>query len=404
MSPTFASIIAREMPLIASPLSPSHQPQRPTPHGVYVHVPFCTQKCIYCDFYSFIPASYPSEYANHIIRELDLAGDAFEGPVASVYFGGGTPSLLREGDVARVLEAVLTRYAHRDVPEITFECNPDDASLDYFRAIHQAGVNRLSIGIQSLSPRLLNLLGRKHSALQAVEAVNMAREAGFSNISVDVIYGIPSQTGEELSETLTALLRLKPEHVSAYHLTREPGTRYDYACRSRKMTEVEDEVSQWHFHLVRHALVDAGYEHYEVSNFAFPHRQAVHNGNYWSGLPYLGLGPGAHSFDGGHRRWWAVANYREYAAALGHHELPYTREELTPEEQFSEWLLTRLRTAQGLNLAAGARRYGPEAMQRLRQRAEPWLHRGILHRRDEWLAMEPEHFLLTDAVILSLMP
>lgn len=307
--------------------------------GLYIHVPYCRAKCAYCDFYSGpLGAFEPHSFFSAVMRELaSRRGEV--GEFATVYVGGGTPS--------SVDPAFLTPLLALAPGERTVEVNPEDVTPDYAEALLRAGANRVSMGVQSLTDKELLAVGRRHSAQQARSAFATLRASGFDNISVDLIYGLPGQTAESWRRSLDEVLALRPEHLSAYSLTYEEGTLLTARMRQGKIAEASDELTVQMYDYLCRATRHSGYSHYEISNFALPGREAIHNSNYWNMTPYLGLGPGAHSFDGNVRR----ANPANLKAYLANPEGAAIAEHETESNKFNDMLITSLRTAAGIDPA-----------------------------------------------------
>ena len=365
--------------------------------GIYFHIPFCKRACSYCDFFKEIGTRRLDPLVEAMHRELEARRDYLGGEaVRTRYFGGGTPSLCPPGTIRGLLEHAAELFDCSAAEETTLEANPDDLDEAYLAALREAGVDRLSIGIQSFDDDCLRLMNRRHTAAQAEEAVRAARRCGFGNITVDLIFGVPGFGGDVLRRTLDRTLELGAEHVSAYHLTVEPDTAFGRRAARGAFAPVGEQVSETEFRLVHETLTRAGYEHYEVSNYALPGRRARHNSAYWHGEKYLGIGPAAHSYDGCERHWNA-ASVDRYAAgeAAG-------REVLTDCDRFNEYLLTRLRTAEGIELAEAGRLFGTQRLAKLEQEARRMAPSGMVRLTDERLSIPPERFLVSDAVIGAL--
>lgn len=365
--------------------------------GLYFHIPFCKRICAYCDFYKSADLRRMDEVLAAMHRELETRRGYLGGePLRTRYFGGGTPSLCTPQQIGSLLEHAAELYDCTAVKETTLEANPDDLDGPYLDALRRAGIDRLSLGIQSFDDACLRLMNRRHTAAQAVEAVKQARTAGFDNLTVDLIFGVPGFGGDSLRRTLDGVLALAPEHVSAYHLTVEPDTAFGRAAARGAFAPVEEEVSEAEFLLVHQTLTRAGYEHYEVSNYALPGRRARHNAAYWHGEKYLGIGPAAHSYDGRERHWNAASAERYITG-----EAP-EREVLTDRDRLNEYLLTRLRTAEGIDLTEAGRLFGPQRLARLEEEARRMAPSGMVRLTDGRLAIPPERFLVSDAVIEAL--
>ena len=365
--------------------------------GIYIHIPFCKSKCYYCDFYSCTLLAKKQEVLAAIGDELNRRADFLQGEtIETIYIGGGTPSLCSPAEIGGLLKRVSELYPSHAIKEITVEVNPDDLSPDYLRALRAEGVDRLSIGVQSFIDRDLRWMHRRHDASAASHAIDNAHNAGFDNLTIDLIYGIPQMSLSEWEYNLQQAFRHGITHLSAYHLTVEPDTAFGRRAARGSFRPVEEQVSEEEFLTVHRTLTGAGYEHYEVSNFARPGFRARHNAAYWHGEKYLGIGPAAHSFDGRERHWnvASVARYIDGEEAEA--------EQLTEHDRFNEYLLTRLRTAEGICLGELRQRFGAERAERLRREAARWIAAGTLRISSERMAVSPERFLVSDAVIESL--
>jgi oxygen-independent coproporphyrinogen-3 oxidase len=322
--------------------------------GLYLHIPFCKQACHYCDFHFSTSLGLKGQFVEALVQEMALRKNYLPDPAApleTIYFGGGTPSLLTGDELARIFEAIYARFQVSSQAEITLEANPDDLSPAKLAELASSPVNRLSIGLQSFHEPHLRMMNRAHSAQESWQAVRNAQAAGFENISVDLIYGVPAPSHAIWQADLARLFELNVPHVSAYALTIEPDTAFGRRLQKGTFVAPPDEFVATQFEMLLGQLQAHGYEQYEISNFCQPGRESRHNANYWRGVPYLGLGPSAHSFDGRSRQY-AVANNPQYVAAvLERGEVPATVEQLSPLDQANEYLLTTLRTSRGCNLA-----------------------------------------------------
>jgi putative oxygen-independent coproporphyrinogen III oxidase len=290
--------------------------------GLYIHFPFCRSRCPYCDFATDARGDVPHEaWADAVVAELDLRAPLFGAPLSTIYFGGGTPGLWRPDCVAHVVRHACARFgtAPDTLEEVTLEANPGDADLAHYTALREAGVGRLSLGVQSLSDRFLRVLGRRHDARQAREAMALARRAGIDNVSCDLMFALPEQTMADVRADLDALIELGPDHVSAYTLTVEPATPFGALRRAGRLVQPDAERQADMFECVRDTLESAGFLHYEISNWGRPGRQAIHNTRYWTGADYLGLGASAHSrrqVGEALERWGTVASPDAYLDAV----------------------------------------------------------------------------------------
>ncbi|MBT9392075.1 radical SAM family heme chaperone HemW [Hymenobacter sp. NST-14] len=321
--------------------------------GIYLHIPFCKQACHYCDFHFSTSMGLKERLVEALVKEMDLrAGYLAPGaPVNTIYFGGGTPSLLTAAELDTLLSAIFARFAVAPDVEITLEANPDDLTPAKVRELAASPVNRLSIGLQSFHEPHLRLMNRAHSAQESGAAVRRAQDAGFENISVDLIYGVPAPDHGIWEQDMAAAFALGVPHLSCYALTIEPDTVFGRQLRKGKFLAPPDEFVARQFELLLTEMARHGYQQYEISNFCRPGRESRHNSAYWGGVPYLGLGPSAHSFNG-HSRQYAVANNPRYVAAvLEEGTVPATEEILSSRDQANEYLMTSLRTARGCDLA-----------------------------------------------------
>ena len=326
--------------------------------GLYIHIPFCRTKCPYCDFYSVTGVSKIPDFLVALEREMEMAGQAWA-CFDTVYIGGGTPSILSPGQIERVLSGVRKNFSLAPAVEITLEANPADLSLSFLESLKTIGIHRLNLGVQSFDPNALEFLGRRHSVGQAVSALESARQAGFADLGLDLIYGIPGQTMNSWMSTLSRAASFSPEHISCYQLTLERGTPIGKASEEGKFSLPPEGEQLSFFMATSEALEKAGFIHYEVSNFARGTRFASrHNQKYWEHTPYLGLGPGAHSFCG-RKRWWNDRSVDRYIAAIEAGEPPPgNAEDLTPEDLRMEAFFLGLRTRRGIDVEAFSREHG----------------------------------------------
>lgn len=343
--------------------------------GIYIHIPFCRQACHYCNFHFSTSLHYREALVKALGAEAALAaasGFIEPDPVATVYLGGGTPSLLPAADIDFLLQQVRTCYPVARDAEVTLEANPDDLSADKLAAWKAAGVNRLSIGVQSFFEEDLQWMNRAHNALQAREGLELAMQY-FSNITMDLIYGTPGLSNERWKQNVAVALALGVPHLSCYALTVEPQTPLDKMIRTHRVADVDADQQSAQFLLLMDWLQTAGYEHYEISNFAKPGFRSRHNSAYWKGTPYYGLGPAAHSFNGKARRW-NIANNQQYIQSVRSGMIPYEEEVLTPLQKQNEYVMIALRTMEGLELGALEK----EARQRILKQAEHYVAEGLL--------------------------
>lgn len=373
--------------------------------GLYLHVPFCGQLCTYCDFHFSVSLSKVDEMVDAMIQEMcQRKAYLGEEPIDTLYFGGGTPSILSIEQLRSLICAAQIEYNFElsQLSEFTIECNPEDLSLDYLIGLKELGVTRLSIGIQSFNNGILKIMNRRHDAQRAIEAVQNAQKVGFANLSVDLIFGVPGCSDEMLKYDLEQILKLKTQHISVYHLTIEEKTVLGWQKKKGKFAAVDEIVSDGQYKIVEHALINAGFDHYEISNYALPGFRAKHNSGYWHGVKYIGIGPSAHSFDGGSRQWNVVGNYR-YMEVVANGGNYFEHEILSDDEIYDEYVMTSLRTADGVSLHEIEKRWGNDRVAYILHEGEPFLKSGVLVKDNDRLKIESSKFLLSDGVIANLM-
>lgn len=318
--------------------------------GIYIHIPFCKQACHYCDFHFSTNTSHREELIRCMAQEVILQRNYLQGEtIQTIYFGGGTPSILSAAELQLLLEPIHKVFSIGDHTEITLEANPDDLNLIKLTELRDAGFNRLSIGIQSFQDSVLQFLNRAHDSSSAVRSIEDARKAGFQNLSVDLIYGIPNQSDAEWNKNIAKVISLNPEHISAYSLTIEDNTTFGKWATRGKLKAVDDEHVATQLEILIDALSVAGYEQYEVSNFSKPHFESRHNSSYWKQLKYLGIGPSAHSYNKITRQH-NVRNNHHYIRSIQQGNIPFEVEILTRNDHVNEYLLTTLRTRWGSDL------------------------------------------------------
>lgn len=323
---------------------------KPDMAGIYIHVPFCRKACTYCNFHFSTSLKNVETYQAALLREITLQKDFFAPNTAinSVYWGGGTPSILSASAIDEIWNHLHKYFQLSPDAEVTLEANPDDLSPTYLQALAQTPVNRLSIGVQSFRDNDLQLMNRSHSALQAIESLENAQKFGFKNLSIDLIYGLPQMDSRQWQQQLDRLKEFDIPHFSAYALTVEPKTVLAHQIKTGKQPPVEEDQAAEHFALLQKFAHEQAYEHYEISNLAKAGHQAKHNSAYWQQLPYLGLGPAAHSYRPPYRRW-NVASNALYIKALQNAKIPYEQEELTLTDVYNEYVMTRLRLRDGVD-------------------------------------------------------
>ncbi|WP_314055505.1 radical SAM family heme chaperone HemW [Porphyromonas catoniae] len=372
--------------------------------NLYLHIPFCASRCSYCDFYTQTGSKQRTDFLSALLRELEERREELPRgeEVKHIYFGGGTPSQLSIAELTTITQRIHSLYPIAKGGEVTIECNPDDITPSYAEGLALLPFNRVSMGVQSFHPDDLTFLNRRHSVEQVHEAVSSLRSVGITNLSLDLIYGLPRQTLKRWEASIESFLTLSVPHLSAYHLIYEEGTALTKLLEQGKVQAVSEEDSLAFFQLLINRLKAAGYEHYEISNFALPGCHARHNTGYWQGDPYLGFGPSAHSYDGGRRRSFNVPSLTAYIKGMLSGKRDYSLELLTDEELQHEYIMTRLRTQWGISLKAYQARFGEEARAKLLCLAEPFLSSGTLLRDGDLLRLTPEGIFVSDGIIASL--
>lgn len=362
--------------------------------SLYIHIPFCKKLCGYCDFFKTMSLAQKSEVLARIAEEMEERAAMLEGTtLKTIYFGGGTPTVCEPDELGALLRTAERVFDCSEVEEVTVEANPDDLTTEYLEGLRRVGVNRLSIGIQSFRDEDLGFMNRRHTAEEAEDAVRRARKAGFDNISIDLIYGLEGVSLEEWRYSVERAISLGVEHISAYHLTIEEGTLFG----KRGVATAPEELSDKEYELLCEVLGEAGYEHYEISNFALPGRRSKHNSAYWRGTPYLGLGPGAHSFDGNNHRSWNLPSIKKYLAGES-----LESETLSQSERYEEVVMVALRTAEGVDLSLLEAQFGAEKRAFFESEAARFLERGILCRKGENVTFAESSWLISDSVIAEL--
>ena len=371
--------------------------------GIYIHIPFCKTRCAYCDFYSTTSDELKQRYVRALCRELELRRNYLQGaPIRTVYIGGGTPSQLKEDELDVLFHTLEAVYGLQSAEEITIEANPDDLTDRYVDRLRRFPINRISIGIQTFDDPTLKLLNRRHTARQAIEAVERCRQAGFHNLSIDLIYGLPDETDRQWENDLTQALALQPEHISAYHLTYEEGTPLFKMLQSHRIHEVDEDSSLRFFTTLMDTLAGAGYEHYEISNFCKPGMQSKHNSAYWQGIAYLGCGPSAHSYNT-YSREWNEPSLKDYIHALKQGKRLFQSELLDNKTRYNEYVMTALRTQRGASADEIAAQFGKELQQYFLTNMTPYLTAGKLQRVNDRVRLTREGLFVSDGIISDLM-
>lgn len=370
--------------------------------GIYIHIPFCRQACRYCDFYFTVAIQNQDRFTGALLRELEIRRfGQEEKSMGSLYFGGGTPSLLSSENLKKIMKGVKALYAFSEGAEITIECNPDDLDATKLQELRSIGFNRISIGIQSFHEEDLILMRRSHSAVQADRAVRDAASAGFGNITVDLIYGIPGQDKRGWRDNIQRVLELPVQHIAAYHLSFETGTVFDHWRKKGRIMPVSEDESVKMYRLLREELLRAGFEHYEISNFAKDGWRSQHNQLYWSGESYHGFGPSAHSFRGS-TRYWNIASIKKYMEFMEEGKSISEKEELNAKESYHDYLITSLRTSQGADSRIIEQRFGQEVWEHFRNKVNSFEKDGLMMDAGKNKSIHPDSWLLADHIMREL--
>lgn len=370
--------------------------------GIYIHIPFCKSRCIYCGFYSTTLLDLRKKYINAVCREMELRKNYIREPFSTIYLGGGTPSLLDEAELTKLFLYINNVYDVDRNAEITMECNPDDITPEFTNMLSRLPINRVSMGAQTFADSRLRLLHRRHNPDEVKHAVKLLREAGIKNISIDLMFGFPDESLSQWKEDISAALALNVEHISAYSLMYEEDTPLWKMLDTGKVKEIDEELSLTMFKELVCQLTDAGYEHYEISNFARPGYRSRHNSSYWHQVPYIGLGAAAHSFDLNSRQW-NVADLKLYIEEINNGIIPMEREELDNDTTFNDIITTALRTSDGIDLNAMETRLGKRYRNTLISAAGKHLEQGLLEIRHDRLRLTSEGIFISDMVMSDLM-
>lgn len=371
--------------------------------GLYLHIPFCAKRCIYCDFFSNTDRKYKEPFLSALLREMEMRKEYLgNAPLDTLYFGGGTPSLLEANDFDRLFQTIDRLFGLHTCTEITLEANPDDLTPAYIALLRSFPFNRISMGVQSFDPDDLRFLNRRHTARQAVEAVESCQAEGFSNLSIDLIYGLPGQTPEKWAANLDQALQLDIPHLSAYHLIYEEGTALYKLQEAGKVRPVDEEQSVALFSMLIDTLAAAGYLHYEISNFARPGCFSRHNRSYWTGEKYLGLGPSAHSYNGTERAW-NPSSLALYIKGMEEGRPVLETESLDLYTRYNDYIITRLRTLWGVCLSDLREKFGESLATYCERQAVPFIKQGLLVRSDETLVLSKEGIFISDGIMSDLL-
>lgn len=371
--------------------------------GIYIHIPFCKQRCTYCDFYKEIAPEYIDSFVNSLINELQLRKDYLKKEaISTIYFGGGTPSILNFSQLKEIFDILFSLFIiHKDA-EITMEANPDDLSVEYLQTLTSLPFNRLSIGIQSFDNADLKAINRRHNGKQAKGAVINARNQGFNNISIDLIYALPGQTLNAWENQLNEAFALDVEHISAYGLTYEKGTALWRQRNKGLVAVVEDEVTLQMYNLMRLKMNEKNYDAYEISNFSKPGFRSQHNSAYWKFIPYLGVGPSAHSFDRDSRQW-NIASVKKYIEKISSNEIFFEKEILSLQDRYNDYVMVALRTSEGIDLSFLKKEYGDEMFDTCMNSARKYIITDHVLIEENQLILTQKGIHISNLIIMELM-
>ena len=372
--------------------------------GIYIHIPFCKKACNYCNFHFSTQLELKDAMIESLRKEISLQKDfiSADEAIETIYFGGGTPSILNTSDLEQIIEDIKVKFRVIDVAEITLEANPDDITLEKVKSWKAIGINRLSLGVQSFFDEELKWMNRAHDAENALKSIDEIIEAGISNFSVDLIFGSPVLTNENLKRNLDIIAQKNIPHLSCYALTVEPKTTLSHLIEKKKLAKINTDKQAEQFLIIVDYLSSHGYEQYEISNYAKPGMRSKHNSSYWQGKAYYGLGPSAHSFDGNNKRRWNIANNSLYIKSLSKNELNFEEEILTPTQQINEYIMTALRTTEGIDLNKVDADFGKEIRIALLQKIEKYQNKKKLVINDASLILTREGKLFADGIAADL--
>jgi len=370
--------------------------------GIYLHIPFCRKLCSYCDFYHVITQAENKSYVSALVKEAGLRREYLGNEIISTfYLGGGTPSVLPAEEIEAILD-IRKLFKVDENCEITIELNPDDVNKDYLQRLRDSGINRVSLGIQSWRDSDLKLMNRRHNAGQAADALEQTLKSGFENVTIDLIYGIPGMTTADWSSNLDISFSYDIKHLSAYHLTIEPGTVFGKMKEKGMLSELDEDESGAQFHLLIDKALSAGFIHYEISNFGKPGYFSIHNSNYWKQVSYLGLGPSAHSFNG-YSRQWNVRDVKKYVKAVESGSLLFEREELDKKTRFNEYIMTSLRTMWGIDLDYVEKAFDKEGYDYVVNLSGKMVDYGLMKQENKTLVLTNQGKMISDNIISELM-
>ena len=370
--------------------------------SIYIHIPYCKKQCTYCNFHFRIAQNDKEEMLKSIKKEIDMRQPYLNGAtISSIYLGGGTPSILNKEEIESLVNTVYCNFTIHKGTEITLECNPDDLNAQMLADLKEIGINRLSIGIQSFDDEDLKFMNRSHNAKEALGCIQLAKKAGFNNITIDLIYGLPNQSNENWEDNLTQMLALNIQHFSAYALTVEPKTALKHLIDKKKVTPLDDEITVEHFNTLIAVATENNFIHYEISNFGKEDFFSNHNTAYWKNQYYLGIGPSAHSFNGTSRQW-NIASNKQYIEKVNTNSSYFEIETLTNAQQYNEYVFTALRTMWGVDLNYISAQFGIEAKQYFENQISNWKNQGKIKQQNNNYTLTEKGKIYADGIASDL--
>ena len=365
--------------------------------GIYIHIPFCKQKCSYCDFHFSTNLQHKSNLIQAINKELEIRKDEISAPLETIYFGGGTPSILSEIELESIFETIYKNYSTKNLKEITLETNPDDLNKEKLNFLKSTPINRFSIGVQSFFEEDLKLMNRAHNAQVAETSIKLAQDFGFENITIDLIYGSTTTTNEMWKQNLQKAIALNVPHISSYALTVEEKTILDHQIKKGITKPVDEDHQNEQFQLLVDTLTSNDFIQYEISNFGKEDYFSLHNSNYWKGIHYLGIGPSAHSYNG-KTRAWNIANNSKYIQTINENKLPQEIEVLNEVEQFNEMIMIGLRTIYGIDLDRINSEFSQPLVNSFYQELNQLINENLVEKKENRIILKPEAKFFADGI------
>lgn len=371
--------------------------------GIYIHIPFCKSKCIYCDFYSKTETSKIQSFVTSACKEIEIRKDYISTKnIETIYFGGGTPSFLQIDDLKQIIDKIYKTFDVSENCEITLEANPDDLNLEFIQELKTTKINRISLGIQSFNNDELTFLNRRHNAENAILAVENLQKNGFKNISVDLIYGLPNSTIETWKKSIQTAISLNVQHISAYHLTYEKGTKLYKLLKSKTISTIDEDLSLEQFKILINSLKPNGFKHYEISNFAKKDFHSKHNSSYWNQIEYLGIGPSAHSYNKISRQW-NISDISKYISGVENGKMNYEIENLSTQDNYNDYIITSLRTSFGCDLNYIKNNFETKFSQHFEKKIQKYLNENLLKVENDVYTLTENGIFISDSIFGDLI-